>query len=297
MPEIKIRSGGKTREKKPKWFSLLEGKIIENAEERTIKPKWISGQANQFESSVSLLKISNDKRKKEWVLSKEGEVFKIKEKKEKTIQVEHWRTVSEVAKSETRIEKCSGCEYNRSIVEGNCTTHIKFDEGWKVILKNTISRIESSTQMQANFNLTSLARETYNKDPPENEQEFKNLCYLESPKKELILQAELNEKVKEKEEVSFEEISAYTTGWPSSTRAELLAIWIATLLSPSKTEVVIKTDSAVSIINIETSKYTTMARQWLKQKNLDLLLLIRKAIFIKEIRLSLVKVKDHSNNR
>ncbi|CAG8855590.1 11131_t:CDS:2, partial [Gigaspora margarita] len=80
-PKIKIRSGEKTREKKPKWFK--------------------------------------------------GEAFKIIEKKEKTIQVEHWRTVSEVAKSETRIEKCSGYEYNRSIVEGNCTTRIKFDGGWK----------------------------------------------------------------------------------------------------------------------------------------------------------------------
>ncbi|CAG8785236.1 10810_t:CDS:2, partial [Gigaspora margarita] len=109
-PEIKIRSEEKTRGKKPKWFSLLKEKIIENAEERTIKPKWISGQANQFGSSVLLLEISNNKRKKEW--SKE-------------------------------------------------------------------------------------ARETYNKDPPENEQEFKNLCSLESPKKELILQAELNEKLKE----------------------------------------------------------------------------------------------------
>ncbi|CAG8798099.1 10371_t:CDS:2, partial [Gigaspora margarita] len=109
-PEIKIRLGGKTRGKKPKWFSLLEEKIIENVEERTIKSEWISGQANQFGSSVSLLEISNDKRKKEWVLSEE---------------------VSEVAKSETRIEKCSGCKYNRSIVEENCTTRIKFDGGWK----------------------------------------------------------------------------------------------------------------------------------------------------------------------
>ncbi|CAG8823719.1 43867_t:CDS:2, partial [Gigaspora margarita] len=144
IPEIKIRSGGKTRGKKPKWFSLLEEKIIENAEERTIKPEWISGQANQFGSSISLLEISNDKRKKE--------------------------TVSKIAKLETRIEKCSGYEYNRSIVEGNCTTRIRFD----------------------------VARKTYNKDPPENKQEFKNLRSLESPEKELILQAELKEELKEK---------------------------------------------------------------------------------------------------
>ncbi|CAG8635759.1 35137_t:CDS:2 [Gigaspora margarita] len=120
-PEIKIRLGGKTRGKKPKWFT------------------------NQFGSSISLLEISNDKRKKEWALFEE---------------------VSEVAKLETRIEKCSGYEHNRSIVEGNCTTCIRFDVGWKVIPKNTIN-------------------------PSENEQEFKNLRSLESPEKELILQAKL----------------------------------------------------------------------------------------------------------
>ncbi|CAG8740651.1 35086_t:CDS:2 [Gigaspora margarita] len=78
------------------------------------------------------LKITNDKRKKEWILSEEGKAFKIREKKDKSIQVEHWRTVPEAPKIETRIEKCLGCEHNRSTVEENCIMHIKFDEGWKL---------------------------------------------------------------------------------------------------------------------------------------------------------------------
>ncbi|CAG8658188.1 4826_t:CDS:2 [Gigaspora margarita] len=157
-----------TRGRKPKWFSLLKKKIIEKAEERTIKPEWISGQLNQSASSILLPEITNDKRKKEWILSEEGEAFKIREKKDKSIQVEHWRTVLKATKIETRIEKCSGCKHNRSTVEGNCTMRIKFDE------------------------------DTYHRDLPENEQEFKELRSLEYPKKELILQAELNEKLKDK---------------------------------------------------------------------------------------------------
>ncbi|CAG8524872.1 42380_t:CDS:2 [Gigaspora margarita] len=66
--------------------------------------------------------------------------------------------------------------------------------------------------------------------------------------------------VNEKEEVSLKEVLAYTTGWPSSMRAELLAIWIATLISLSKTELVVKTDSTVSIMNIKSSKHIAMAR-------------------------------------
>ncbi|CAG8694522.1 20432_t:CDS:2 [Gigaspora margarita] len=103
--------------------------------------------------------------------------------------VKHWRTVSEVTKIETRIEKCSGCEHNRSTVEENCTICIKFDEGWKVIPKNAISKIESSIQRQIKLNLASLAQDTYHRDPLENEQGFKELRSLESSEKELILQS------------------------------------------------------------------------------------------------------------
>ncbi|CAG8758079.1 17925_t:CDS:2 [Gigaspora margarita] len=134
------------------------------------------------------------------------------------------RTVPEVTKIETRIEKCSDCKHNRSTVERNCTTHIKFDE------------------------------ETYYRDLPENEQEFKGL-------RDTAVMGMAVVQVNEKEEVSLEEVSAYTTGWLSSTRAELLVIWIATLISPSKTKVVVKTDSAVSIINIELFKHMAKARQ------------------------------------
>ncbi|CAG8775584.1 1717_t:CDS:2 [Gigaspora margarita] len=250
-PEIKIRSGGMTRGRKPKWFSLLKKKIIEKAEERTIKSKWISGQLNQSVSSILLSKITNDKRKKEWILSKEGKAFKIRKKKEKSIQVKYWRTVPEATKIETRIKKYLGCEHNKSIVEGNCTICIKFDEDWKVILKNAISKIESSTQMQIKLNFISLAQDTYHRDLTKNEQEKGDTAVMG------VAVVQMNEKKK----VSLKKGSAYTTEWPSSTRAELFAIWIATLISPSKTEVVVKTNSAVSIINIESSKYIAMARQ------------------------------------
>ncbi|CAG8843842.1 24601_t:CDS:2, partial [Gigaspora margarita] len=166
---IKIRSGEITRGRKPKWFSLLEEKIIEKAEEKTIKPEWISWQLNQSASSILLPEITNDKRKKEWILSEEGEAFKIREKKDKSIQ--------------------------------------------------------------------------------ENKK-----------KGDIAVMGAAVIQVNEKEEVSLEEVSAYTIGWPLSTRAELLAIWIATLIFLCKTEVVVKTDSAVSIINIESSKHIATAR-------------------------------------
>ncbi|CAG8722749.1 37716_t:CDS:2, partial [Gigaspora margarita] len=138
LPKLKKEN---TRALNLVFKELFDVKIANDQEGKLEKNQ----NANQFGSSVLLLEISNDKRKKE--------------------------TVLEIAKLETRIEKCSGCEHNKSIVEGNCTTRIRFDVGWKVIPKNTIN-------------------------PSENEQEFKNLRSLESPEKELILQAELKEELK-----------------------------------------------------------------------------------------------------
>ncbi|CAG8827412.1 1241_t:CDS:2, partial [Gigaspora margarita] len=79
--------------------------------------------------------------------------------------IEHQRTVSKVTEIKTRIEKCSGCEHNRSTVKKNCRMHIKFDEGWK--------------------------------DPIVNKYELKELRSLKSPERELIIQAELNKELKE----------------------------------------------------------------------------------------------------
>ncbi|CAG8680223.1 24667_t:CDS:2 [Gigaspora margarita] len=157
--DVKVAKGGKTREKKPKWFSLLKKKIIENAEERTIKPEWTSGQLNQLVLNISLLDIAANKKKKERVLFK------------KEIR--------------TKIEKCSEYEYNRGIVKENCITRIKFDKSWKVISENVIDKTE--------------LRQYSNNGA-------------------VVVQ------VNKKEEMSLEEVSAYTTSWPSSTRAELLTI-------------------------------------------------------------------------
>ncbi|CAG8820643.1 38672_t:CDS:2, partial [Gigaspora margarita] len=189
----------KTRRRKPKWFSLIEEKMIENAKKRIAKSEWTS------------------------------ETFKIREKKDKTIQIEHWRTVSEIAKIETRIEKCLGCKYNKSIVKKNCITCIKFDEGWKVIPKSVISKTELSMQMQSNFNLASLAEEIYHKDPMENKHKLKErnvsnsnknsncqqkkFCYYtngslqkeDKEKDDIAVMRAAVVQVNEKEEVSLEE--------------------------------------------------------------------------------------------
>ena len=85
--------------------------------------------------------------------------------------------------------------------------------------------------------------------------------------------------------------------WPSSTKAELLAIWYVLLLVPRKKKVKIYTDSAAAIAGLNKGKKLKSNKQWLKEKYYDLKKSIIKVARFKEISLDLIKVKGHSNSR
>jgi len=99
-----------------------------------------------------------------------------------------------------------------------------------------------------------------------------------------------------KQEV-IEEGYARTQNWPSSTKPELLAIWLAVLAIPSKKEIKVFTDSAVAIESIEKGREILTNKQWLKLNNHDLVRSILELAKVKEIHLELEKIKGHSNNK
>ena len=87
-----------------------------------------------------------------------------------------------------------------------------------------------------------------------------------------------------------------TMHWASSTRAELMAILEAILISPEKCEVNIYTDSAASIQAIDRTK-NCKAREWLKTNNTAILKAIKQATETKEIEVIMHKIKAHSGIR
>jgi ribonuclease HI len=105
------------------------------------------------------------------------------------------------------------------------------------------------------------------------------------------IQVDLNEeKIQDEGYVS-------TENWPSSTKAELLAIWCVLLITPIKKEVKIYTDSEAAICSIKKGKVELRNKQWLRQKNYNLIKSIADILRIKQISLDLVKIKGHSSNR
>ncbi|CAB4426179.1 unnamed protein product [Rhizophagus irregularis] len=81
--------------------------------------------------------------------------------------------------------------------------------------------------------------------------------------------------------------------WPSSTRAEIVAIFLALLTAPENSNVTIYTDS-LGAINLINSAFDSTTKAWLKKTNnliiIKIIMLIREA----SINLKLVKIKGHS---
>ena len=89
-----------------------------------------------------------------------------------------------------------------------------------------------------------------------------------------------------------------TTSWPSSTKAELIAIWTAVLAIPSVYgKINIFTDSQAAIDGITNStKDTWTIRQYLKTPNAMIIEQIIKTVSTKGQSIQLTKVKGHSGN-
>ena len=84
--------------------------------------------------------------------------------------------------------------------------------------------------------------------------------------------------------------------WPSSTKSELLAIWVVLLMVPRKSNITIYTDSKAAIDGIERGKKIIARHRWFKVKNYAILVQIVELLQLKEIDLQLKKVESHSNN-
>src|SRR5260364_445880 len=92
------------------------------------------------------------------------------------------------------------------------------------------------------------------------------------------------------------EFSCRFRDWPTSTRAELGAIWTAILAMPHGAEVHIYTDCACAINAIKKGKKVSRTREDLKLKNGSVLRAIIECWKKKKLRLHTHKVKSHSGN-
>src|SRR5260364_297054 len=92
-------------------------------------------------------------------------------------------------------------------------------------------------------------------------------------------------------------ISIRVSQWPSSTKAELVAIWTMLLTIPISSEAIVYTDSEAAICAIKVGFTLEPTSKAQKRPNFLLVEKIIDLIKTKDITLELNKVKGHSNNK
>ena len=103
--------------------------------------------------------------------------------------------------------------------------------------------------------------------------------------------------VDEKHELVLREGCAKLNNWPSSTKPELIAIWLALFTILQGSNIYIYTDSAAAIANVNKAKSKWRFNRIFKEKNWDTLIKIANLLKAKKLNLELTKVRGHSNNK
>src|SRR5260363_237130 len=75
--QLKRSKGLKPSGKKATWFRELETKIISEPLTRNIQQELIKVEKNLYAAKILMQPVSNDKRKKEWILFKESSKTKV----------------------------------------------------------------------------------------------------------------------------------------------------------------------------------------------------------------------------
>ncbi|CAG8856165.1 29383_t:CDS:1, partial [Gigaspora margarita] len=104
------------RGQKARWFETIEKSIIDDIQSRKLKNEFRSQQENVLSMKIKIASLTNDKRKREWVvIDKENNkiiIGKVHKKKKSQVLVSHW-TMREVGNSEQKLVECTSCDQNQ----------------------------------------------------------------------------------------------------------------------------------------------------------------------------------------
>src|SRR6185437_16150658 len=327
----------------PQWFKNIEEAVLANSSTREVKQEFQISEENNLLPVIKRKEVSLDKRKKEWVLMKNGkskiDIRRVVGKKERELLLEEGSSVNKegnkirlVANRANEADKLQmqwipkeeiftaiqGVKMQESNWVFDISTDIvesSLEKG--VVRKEEIDRI-SRASLTAVIIVNRIEVELIKK------QKFSYYCEnllleqlnrnISVAGKSLVfytdgsLHKEISEngmscrqglgwiQVGKDEKEMIQKGNLSIQGWPSSTRTELAAIWVALLLSPQDSEVKIYTDSAAAILGINGCEKHRSNKEWLRQKNYNLLLKIFDTKRIKNLKVELVKIKGHSNN-
>jgi hypothetical protein len=120
--------------KKPVWFQRIEELLIHNTITREVKSQFRLVCGNSLATQPTLIPVSGDKRKLEWVLfgtsRDKTEIGRIKRKKGEVMEIEHWTNGKE---NNEFLVKCAGCQIDEENNNEMCIIRKKFRESRRAL--------------------------------------------------------------------------------------------------------------------------------------------------------------------
>jgi exonuclease III/ribonuclease HI len=334
--QIKYTRSWRKKGRTPGWFRKLEEKVLKGDGSRELQESFKTTSPNRKAIKIMPKKIATDRRKREWVLFKRWDIMqigKIERKTKKGVEMEHWKKATCAENSRETFIQCKNCD-SGTLNNKKCLISLKFSDWHQVIdISKVGDRIELKVPIDTYTEEQSLVRGVRRYQDVRIEISANN---LESAIIQRVIEDKeaKDELIKQNMELKGENIvEFYTDGslvanegnrskmgigwiakvrdkidnnisfrsrlenWPSSTRAELGAIWAAILAAPVETQVHIFTDSKSAIEAVEKAQKVVQIRSWFKLRNRSILRQIIDCSKAKKLELRLHKVKSHSGNK
>src|SRR5260363_224301 len=148
--------------RKPTWFAEIEQKLLDGPDTRRIKTEWQQEKRNDLAPRAELLKISTDKRKKEWIVFKTKGIMEfgriVKKSDKSWIEIEHWHTEKDDLAYATRLKKCNGCHLNENSYapERQCIVQRQLRSKKHVLQSNWVKKVKETGDFMLEIPLESI---------------------------------------------------------------------------------------------------------------------------------------------
>jgi len=286
----KVRRG-----KRPKWFTVVESKLLQDRNRRVVKEEWIGDANNMYTLRIVSKEVSCNNRKKEWILlrGKENEpvVKKIIEKRRCKVLTENWKLVKDtesLKKSPIKGFRCmekqeedgsSGslkwvpksrilsclprpvvkegkrfCLIPTDMLEEMVRSETPTSKGKEHVVEDVVIE-DIDVEMIRQQKMGREMEETLEQQLQNNRERDSNILWFYTDGSLRFIEGGSKMgagwvQVDSEGKLCLAEGRCRIEAWPSSTKPELVAIWLALLTVPSNSKVVIRTDSLEAIAGL-----------------------------------------------
>jgi hypothetical protein len=141
--QLKNYQDQSSKGKKAEWFKAIESKVLNSSESRVVQSCFKTDEQNTQAMQVKWEQISEDKRRKEWVIHGTRDyrqLGKVVKKKKKKVLIEHWQMKGKENEVATEIKKCEGCIRGEEWIENSCQQWTRLSKNIHIIPDRLVSK-------------------------------------------------------------------------------------------------------------------------------------------------------------